>query len=247
MIPVYEYFQNLAFTGTHSEPPGEIPTLIEDTFIDLQYGDIDHRVIDFLNSIDTGICGFRRKLTLFSKRMPFSEHDIGERHDAFVEPSEFATGDVRKIEELVLVHRGKDGKEVCFALDLESSGTRRMLTILGKVFVAIDEGSPVFVDELDMSLHSAASEAVLHLFCSRELNRNGAQLLATVHDTSLIKSGFLRRDQIWFAEKDRGGSTEIYPLTDFRTRKDDSIELGYRQGRYGAVPTGDPVASLLES
>ena len=245
---IYKYFQNLIFTGTHSDPHGEMSTLFENEEIDLENGEIDHRVIDFLNSIDTGVCGYQRRLTLVSERAgQILQEIVDEGHTRFSVPPEFATDDTRKTEELELAHHGKDGKKVYFPLGFESSGTRRMLVILGKVFKAIDEGAPVFVDELDLSLHTAASEAVLRLFCSRELNRNGAQIVATTHDTNLMKSDFLRRDQLWFAEKGKDGSTEIYPLTDFRTRKDDNIELGYRQGRYGAVPNDDPVESLLEN
>ena len=243
---IYEYFQYMIFTGTHSKSYIQMSTPIESETIDLEYADIDDRVIDFLNSFDTGIYGFRRKLTLLSKREGSSFRTlIDEGNDKFRVPPDFATGDARKTEELELAHRGKDGKEEYFPLDLESSGTLRMLAILGKVFMALDEGVPVIVDELDLSLHTAASEAVLRLFCSRELNPNGAQILATTHDTNLMKSDVLRRDQLWFAEKSKDGGTEIYPLTDFRTRKDDNIELGYRQGRYGAVPSNDPVALLL--
>ncbi len=245
---IYEYFQNVIFTGTHSDPHVEMSTLFESEEIDLEDGEIDHRVIDFLNSIDTGICGYQRKLSLVSERAgQFIQAIIREGDTRFAVPPEFATGGTKKSEELELAHHGKDGKKVYFPLGLESSGTRRMLAILDKVFEAIDEGTPVFVDELDLSLHTAASEAVLRLFCSRELNRNGAQIVATTHDTNLMKSDVLRRDQLWFAEKRKDGSTEIYPLTDFRTRKDDNIELGYRQGRYGAVPNDDPVALLLEN
>jgi len=243
---IYEYFQYMIFTGTHSKSHIEMSTPLESEEIDLEYADIDDRVIDFLNSIDTGICGFRRKLTVLSKRAGSSFRTLLDEGDnKFHVPPEFTTGDARKTEELELAHRGKDGKEEYFPLDLESSGTLRMLAILGKVFMALDEGVPVIVDELDLSLHTAASEAVLRLFCSRELNRNGAQILATTHDTNLMKSDFLRRDQLWFAEKSKDGGTDIYPLTDFRTRKDDNIELGYRQGRYGAVPSNDPAAFLL--
>ena len=245
---IYKYFQEMVFTSTNLKPHVEMSTLFESEDINLESGDIDDRVIDFLNSIDTGVCGFQRKLTLVSERAGQYLRDvIEEGHTRYVVPPGFRTGETQKIEELELAHRGRDGNEVYFALDLESSGTRRMLAILGKVFKAIDEGAPVFVDELDLSLHTAASEAVLRLFCSRELNRNGAQLLATTHDTNLMKSDLLRRDQLWFAEKSKDGSTEIYPLTDFRTRKDDNIELGYRQGRYGAVPNDDPVVLLLEA
>lgn len=92
------------------------------------------------------------------------------------------------------------------------------------------------IDELDASLHTAACEAVLKRFDSREINRKGAQLIATVHDTNIMKSAALRRDQIWFMEKDETGASELYPLTDFRTRKGDDIEKGYGEGRYGAFP-----------
>lgn len=247
LTQMYEYFQDIIFTGTHSKSHIEMSTPLESEEIALEYADIDDRIIDFLNSFDTGIHGFRRKLTLSSRSGPDFRMLIDEGDDKFCVPPEFTTGDARKMEELELAHHGKDGKEEYFPLDLESSGTLRMLAILGKVFIAIDEGVPVIVDELDLSLHTAASEAILRLFCSRELNRNGAQILATTHDTNLMKSDVLRRDQLWFAEKSKDGGTEIYPLTDFRTRKDDNIELGYRQGRYGAVPNNDPVALPLEN
>ena len=247
LTQIYEYFQDITFTGTHSKSHVAMPTPLEGERIDLESGDLDRRVIDFLSSVDAGICGFRRKLTLVSERSrQFLRDMIEEGHTLYVAPPGFGA-DTQKTEELELAHRGKDGDDVYFALDLESSGTLRMLAILGKVFRAIDEGAPVIVDELDLSLHTAASEAALRLFCTRQLNRSGAQILATTHDTNLMKSDILRRDQLWFAEKSKDGATEIYPLTDFRTRRDDNIELGYRQGRYGAVPSDDPVSLLLEN
>ena len=122
-----------------------------------------------------------------------------------------------------------------------------MLIILGQTFKALDKGLPIVIDELDASLHTHASEAILRLFCSPKMNPNGAQLIATTHDTNLMRSDILRRDQLWFVEKNREGATEIYPLTDIRTRKGDNVELGYLQGRYGAIPVDDPVETLLGS
>ncbi len=249
---IYEYFQNLIFTGTNSISYGKTPMLIEDDELDggaivFEDGDLDDRVIDFLNLIDTGVCGIQRRVSFFSRRTGIAHGAIipaGNTH--YDVPPEFETNDTHVTKELALAHRGRGGEKVYFDLDLESSGTRRLLLILSKVFKAIDEGMPIFVDELDLSLHTVASEAVLRLFCSRETNPNGAQIFATTHDTNLMQSDFLRRDQLWFAEKSKEGGTEIYPLTDFQTRKDDNIELGYRQGRYGAVPGDDSVASLLE-
>ena len=102
----------------------------------------------------------------------------------------------------------------------------------------------LFIDELDSSLHTHACEAVLKLFCTRKINQNGAQLVVTTHDTHLMKSKVLRRDQLWFTEKGVSGATKLYPLSDIRTRKDDNIEKGYLDGRFGAVPSGDPIYSF---
>ena len=143
-----------------------------------------------------------------------------------------------------LGHRAKEGRIVHFDLELESAGTRRLLYLLAYVFRSLDKGVPLWIDELDSSLHPRAAEAVLQLFCSSATNRNGGQLIATVHDTNLLRSDLLRRDQVWFTEKNPEGGTEIYPLTDFRTRKGDNMELGYLQGRYGAVPRIDRIGAV---
>ena len=92
------------------------------------------------------------------------------------------------------------------------------------------------VDELDASLHTQACDLVVALFSSPTTNPKGAQLIATIHDTNLLKSEYLRRDQVWLAEKDAEGATHLYPLTDFKPRKDEALVKGYLAGRYGGVP-----------
>ena len=138
-----------------------------------------------------------------------------------------------------LGHRGHDGKSVFLNLDSESAGTRRLLVMLAFVFQALDQGTPICVDELDASLHTHASEAVLALFCSRDTNPKGAQLIATTHDSELMRSGVLRRDQLWFTDKDDDGATRLYPLSDIRTRRGDDFAKGYLRGRFGAVPSSE--------
>ena len=81
----------------------------------------------------------------------------------------------------------------------------------------------------------------LHWGCSDsstdpKLNPRGAQIIFTTHDTNILDRASLRRDQIWFTEKDAEGGTHLYPLTDFKPRKNENLERGYLQGRYGAVP-----------
>ena len=204
----------------------------------------DARVIEFLAKIGTGIIDYRRK-----------EHQVPEEYRAFQRevaavadrmlnaPVSFDGSTDDKEVAIELGHRGHDAKPVFLSMDRESAGTRRLLVVLDLVFRALDEGVPLCVDELDASLHTHASEAVLALFCSRDTNPKGAQLIATTHDSELMRWGGLRRDQLWFTDKDAGGATRIYPLTDIRTRSGDDFAKAYLQGRYGAVPSDEAMVA----
>ena len=67
-------------------------------------------------------------------------------------------------------------------------------------------------------------------------NEKNAQLVFTTHDTTLLDPGLIRRDQVWFVEKDEHKSTHLYPLLEYSPRKDEALERGYLKGRYGAIP-----------
>jgi AAA15 family ATPase/GTPase len=94
----------------------------------------------------------------------------------------------------------------------------------------------LFVDELDRSLHALLVRQLIEMFQNPGLNPAGAQLVFTTHDTSLLSGDLLRRDQIWFVEKDEDQASHVYPLTDFAPRKNEALERGYLFGRYGAIP-----------
>jgi uncharacterized protein len=90
---------------------------------------------------------------------------------------------------------------------------------------------------------------VMRLFANRNQNPKRAQLIFNTHDTNLLNTGTLRRDQIWFTEKDAKGESHLYPLTDFKPRRQENLESGYLQGRYGAIPfihSDEFVTSLSE-
>jgi AAA15 family ATPase/GTPase len=146
---------------------------------------------------------------------------------------------------LQIGHQGEDGEPIYFDLPQESEGTRRLIRLLLPVFKVLDAGTAMAVDELDASLHTQACELVIALFSSRQTNPKGAQLIATTHDTNLLRSSHLRRDQVWLTEKDSRGATHLYPLTDFRTRKGDNLARGYLQGRYGAIPFSGQPSDIL--
>ena len=210
--------------------------------------DLDARVIHFLNDIGTGVCAYEteeRDLSETTKKMVKAFFAVF--NDSRESSDEEIDGDIPDTQTTIrLGHSNSDGKTVFFDLQRESAGTRRLLVMLMPVFKALDEGSLVVIDEFDASLHTKACELIVALFGDKKINKNGAQLLVTTHDTNLLRSENLRRDQIWFTEKDNNGATHLYPLTDIRTKKSDNLEKGYLQGRFGAVPFSGNALSFIE-
>lgn len=148
--------------------------------------------------------------------------------------------DQEKSVKLDFLHSGARGTAL-LPEDAQSEGTMAFLGLLLAAQRALSiRGGVMLVDELDRSLSPLLAREFIRMFTSRETNPHGAQLIFTTHNTSLLSSDLLRRDQIWFTEKDRHGASRLYPLTDFRPRKGENIENGYLKGRYGAVPFIDP-------
>jgi hypothetical protein len=139
-----------------------------------------------------------------------------------------------------LRHKTDDDDRAWLPLESESAGTITMLAMAGHIVEALRRGSPMCIDELEASLHPMLALEVVRLFNDPKHNPKGAQLLFSTHDTNLLGNVLgeppLRRDQVWFTEKDQSGATKLYPLTDFHPRKEENLERGYLQGRYGAVP-----------
>ncbi|WP_328647017.1 ATP-binding protein [Amycolatopsis sp. NBC_00348] len=127
-----------------------------------------------------------------------------------------------------------------FDFDDESSGTRNWVGLLPLVLSTLDAGRLLLVDEIDASLHPLLTAKLVGLFQDSEINAKGAQLIFTTHDTSLLGTMLgeqvLERDQIWFVDRDAEGKSDLYPLTDFKPRKDQNTERRYLAGSYGAVP-----------
>jgi AAA15 family ATPase/GTPase len=101
-------------------------------------------------------------------------------------------------------------------------------------------GGLLLVDELERSLHPALARKIIDRFNDPAANPKIAQVIFTTHDTNLLGTVIgepaLRRDQVWLTEKDAEGATVLYPLTDYKPRKNENLERGYLQGRYGAIP-----------
>ncbi|WSC90526.1 ATP-binding protein [Streptosporangium sp. NBC_01756] len=134
----------------------------------------------------------------------------------------------------------RTGSDIALSIDEESAGTRVWLSIVGPTLEALADGSVLVVDEIDSSLHPLLSSTLLRMFKDPDINRRGAQLLFASHDTTLLgtmlSEELLSRDEVWFTQKDADGATTLFPLAEFHPRRDENVERGYLQGRYGAVP-----------
>lgn len=130
-----------------------------------------------------------------------------------------------------------DGNQVGFGFENESFGTITMLNLAMDIFDALSKGSTLVIDELDRSLHSFLLRKLIALFFDPAVNKNGAQIIFTTHDLSLMNAKLLRRDQIWFVEKNaKSGASDLYSLAAFSPKKGDSILNKYLYGLYGAIP-----------
>jgi len=140
-------------------------------------------------------------------------------------------------ENQLLFHHVTDYGKAVFDLNDESNGTRNLLFIAGPVLDILQKGHTLVIDELDTSLHTLLVQELVRLFHNPEINTTGAQLIFTTHDTSLLNApDLLRRDQIWFVEKDRDQASSLVSLSEFSPRKNEALERGYLIGRYGGIP-----------
>ncbi len=133
------------------------------------------------------------------------------------------------------VHRGENGEPVIFDLLEESDGTRRLLELIPAVHRASRDNSVFVIDEIDRSLHPLLARGFLKSFLDACAGSQ-SQLIVTTHESSLLDQDLLRRDEIWFAEKDQASATHLYSLVDFKVRNDLEIRKHYLQGRFGAIP-----------
>lgn len=235
---VYDFFKNkISFAG---------PSFSISDAVSRRNPKIDPRVVKFLGIADTGIVSAKVEfeetpedaLAAMEKIRQAMQPMLGNSGRELEAPPS-------KVPKIIFGHTGSTDT-VDIPISAESRGTIRLVGLMDKIFSALDVGKTIFIDELDASLHSSLSVEILNLFSKKEFNPNGAQILATTHDTNLLCNRSIRRDQIWFAEKSRLGSTHLYPLTDIKTRNTDNIEKGYLQGRFGAIPFFGGLGSLFD-
>lgn len=180
---------------------------------------VQQDVVSYLASFDDSITGFETEIVSDEKR---GEEDTIVKVDA--------------------VHKLPDGNTVSIPLQDESQGTLKMIALYPALQDVLSTGGVLFVDELNARLHPLLVRNIIITFKNIESNPKHAQLVFTTHDSWQISNDLLRRDEIWFTEKNTEGVSTLYSLAEFvsndgnKIRKDESIGKNYMLGKYGAIP-----------
>lgn len=186
------------------------------------------RIVEFLNAADLGIADIRLKETVFAVQQ------LPKNVPTAVREQIAKDLDGKNITTVRFVHADTQTQEpIEFGENEESDGTRALFALAGPWLDVTESERVLVVNELDTSLHPM----MVH-FLVKHLHHTGtkAQLIFTTHDTTLLSQKILRRDQVWFMEKDPQRASKLYPLSDFSPRENEAIERGYLNGRYGGIP-----------
>lgn len=188
---------------------------IPDGFVENE--DVRHNVINYFSSFDESIIDFEVEKTKDEK---------GEEHV-----------NIKTLHKVIA-----SDEKIAIPLREESAGTLKMFALYPALQEVMETGGVLFVDELNSRLHPLLLRNFLISFLDPKINRNHAQIIFTTHDSWVLSNNLLRRDEIWFTEKDRNGISSLFSLADFiddtgfKIRKDENYEKNYLLGKYGAIP-----------
>ncbi len=205
----------------------------------LKQDSFKHDIINLVKIADLGI----DDISTHEEKVPHDILDKMQLPDSIKEEI-LNDGGLTRIETTTLHKKfDKDNKligSVQFELDEEESiGTQKFFAMSAPILDTLKNGKILMIDELDASLHPMLTMHLIKMFHNLSINTKNAQLIFVTHDTNLLHNNLFRRDQVWFAEKDKYGATDLYSLVEYKknpTRKESNKEKNYLQGRYGAIP-----------
>jgi AAA15 family ATPase/GTPase len=239
-VNIIRYFKSLLVTSG-------LENIASVTKMRLQNSDdnIKKQVLDFLHYADIQV----KELTV--KRETVDINELPKEFSDFLK----RTPGTRPPERVTYSfgHDYYDNEEIIdIALipeEQESSGTQKLFAYAIPVISALENGTPLFIDEFDSQLHPLILENIIKLFNSPDKNRKNAQLVISCHAVNILTNKNFRRDQIWFCEKDQYGATDLYSLVEYDepVRNDAAFGKNYLQGRYGAIPYINEIALQIGS
>lgn len=217
----------------------------------LRNADMRARIMEFIKVIDLGINDIAIKETDVDN-IPESVNQFVNAISKSPNVIKSEITDIKKIEILSEHKRYDHGKlkdTLLTPFGIESLGTKKIFALLGPWFDTIFNGGTLLIDEFGASFHTKLSIELIKIFQS-SLNKN-AQLIITTHDTNLLRSELLRRDQIWFTEKNEFGESDLYSLVEYKinqansVRNDATFNKDYLMGKYGAIPYFGNITKFL--
>lgn len=203
------------------------------------YENGDETLQEFTNAIlheaDINIANYEfesRDKSKESLPAPIREFLLASRVDPDAVLKEYNIQTVHSIE-----NGGKESKLYKLSFNDESQGTQHLFWLSPVLKRAFETGEVMCIDEIDSSLHPLLVVYLVGLFNNPEVNKANAQLIASAHTTALLSLKELRRDQIYFVDKNqKTGISELYSLDEFSPRTNEDIQKAYLLGRFGAVP-----------
>jgi uncharacterized protein len=152
---------------------------------------------------------------------------------------------ILKVRRITALHKTSNNENAELPIKEESDGSQRLLKLLPVLYNLFIQGGVFIIDELERSMHPMLARKFVEYFLKVAKNKQ-SQLIFTTHETTLLDLDIMRRDGIWFAEKNKEGESNLYSLADFKARKDLRIDKGYMAGRFGAVPFLGGIDRLME-
>ena len=194
-------------------------------------------VADTVSYMDETNCGKNNVLDLLQKAdINIIDLDIGLSEKPDQNKTDTPVKDRLKTKHCLYGENWEKSGIISMPLDFESAGTVKLFEIAGPIIDALESGNVVFIDEIDSRLHPMLVRFLVMLFNSISKNQKNAQLICNTHDILLLEED-IRRDQIYFTEKDEYGKSFLYSLTDFKgVRKDSKLLKQYLLGMFGATP-----------
>ncbi len=165
-----------------------------------------------------------------------SSHELRSLTTTIFDPQNnqlLSRDDIQK-PQLVITTFHKNNPEIPFDFFTEESeGTQILFNMMLTILNIIQENKILLIDEIETSLHTKLVEYILQLFHNSET----AQLIYTTHNTYLLNTNKLRKDQVYFVNKHSDGSSDLYSLFDYKDfRENMDLEKAYLQGRFDAIP-----------
>ncbi len=189
------------------------------------------QILDLMEALDLHITGFR--VESHKMKLPQSAKDMFS--EKLLEKFSREAKDQRDYR-VFMEHKNQSGEVIELSLNEESDGTQVLFGLAGAIFDVLENGYTLFIDELSNSLHPLALKGLVSIFHNEKLNKRGAQLFFTSHETSIISKNFMHKDQIWFIDRLDGVSTQLRPMSDYSVREISAFQRSYLGGKYGALP-----------